>query len=135
MTRAEVEQDIIEMTGQVPPFFAAMTDSELEHEWTLFKEFQMPDTALSGLQKQLIGLGVAAATYCPYCTYFHKSAARMLGATDAQIEETIRMASETRKYSTYLHGLELDMDEFRRLTDEMGEYMQQHAPSEQTKAA
>ena len=71
MSRSDVERDITETLGQVPDFFAAMPDETLEHEWPHFKKFQLQDTALTAREKQLIGFGVAAATYCPYCTYFH----------------------------------------------------------------
>lgn len=127
MSRADVEKDIAQTIGQVPDFFQAMPDDTLEHEWAMFKTFQLEDTALTARDKQLIGLGVAAATYCQYCTYFHAEASKMLGATEAQIEEAVRMASETRKYSTYLHGLQIPIERFKQQSDEMGAYMQEQA--------
>jgi AhpD family alkylhydroperoxidase len=127
MSRADVEKDIIQTLGQVPDFFQAMPDDTLVHEWAEFKAFQLQDSALSVRDKQLIGLGVAAATYCPYCTYFHGSAAKMMGATDAQVEEAVRMAAETRKYSTYLHGLQISLETFKQQTDEMGAHLQEQA--------
>ena len=39
------------------------------------------------------------------------------------------MASETAKYSTYLHGLQVDVGDFKRETDEMGRYL--HRAGEQ----
>ena len=82
-----IESDIVETLGQVPDFFASMPDETLEREWAEWKTFQLGDTALTAREKHLIGLGVAAATHCPYCTYFHRAAAGMMGATDAQLEE------------------------------------------------
>ena len=38
------------------------------------------------------------------------------------------MASETSKYSAYLHGLQVDLDDFRSQTDEIGRYVTEHAP-------
>jgi AhpD family alkylhydroperoxidase len=129
MSRSEIEREIVQTMGQVPPFFATMPDSTLEHEWEEFKSFQLGDTALTAREKHVIGYGVAAAIHCPYCTYFHRSAALMLGATDPQLEEAARFASDTAKYSTYLHGLQLDIGEFRRMTDEIGEHMTKQAES------
>jgi len=133
MSRSDIERDISETLGQVPPFFASMPAATLEREWQEWKSFQLTDTALTAKQKHLIGYGVAAATHCPYCTYFHRAAALMLGATDAELEEAARFAGDTTKYSTYLHGLQMDIGEFRRISDEIGEYVRQQ--STETKAA
>ena len=129
MSRSDTEHDIIETLGQVPSFFQDMPDDTLEHEWQEFKKFQLTDTALTAREKHLIGLGVAAATHCPYCTYFHRQAAGMMGASDLQIEEAARFASDTAKYSAYLHGLQVPLDEFKRQADEMGEYLRSHQSS------
>jgi AhpD family alkylhydroperoxidase len=127
MSRSEIEQDIIQTMGQVPSFFEQMPDETLEREWLEWKHFQLEDTALTAREKHLIGLGVAAAIHCPYCTYFHRAAAGMMGASEEQMEEASRFAAETSKYSTYLHGLGVDIEEFKRQGDEMGQYMQEHA--------
>ncbi len=123
MDRTQCEQEIRETMGEVPAFFAALPDDALIRYWEDFKAFQLTDTALSGKDKQLLGLGVAAATYCEYCAYFHEQAARLLGATDAEIEESVRMAAETRKWSTYIHGLQLELGEFKASTDRAIEYV------------
>jgi AhpD family alkylhydroperoxidase len=130
MSRQDTERDIIETLGQVPGFFASMPDDTLTREWQEWKHFQMEDTALTAREKHLIGLGVAAATHCPYCAYFHRAAAGMMGASDAQIEEAARFASDTSKYSTYLHGLQIDIQEFKKQADEMGAYMSAKAARE-----
>ncbi len=83
MSRSDVENEIRETLGQVPSFFESMPDSTLENEWNEFKVFQLSDTALTAREKQLIGYAVAAAIHCPYCTYFHHSATKMMGTTDA----------------------------------------------------
>ena len=122
MSRSETERDIIQTLGQVPDFFKDMPDDTLEREWAEWKRSSW-DTALTAREKHLIGLGVAAATHCPYCTYFHRAAASMMGATDAQIEEASRFAADTAKYSTYLHGLQVPIEDFKKQADEMGEYL------------
>jgi AhpD family alkylhydroperoxidase len=132
MSRSDTERDIIETLGQVPDFFKDMPDDTLAREWEEWKAFQLADTALTVREKHLIGLGVAAATHCPYCTYFHAAAARMMGADDAQLEEAARFASDTAKYSAYLHGLQVPIADFKRQADEMGEFMARKA---QEKAA
>jgi AhpD family alkylhydroperoxidase len=126
MSRADTERDIIQTLGQVPIFFEDMPDDTLEREWQEWKTFQMEDSAISAREKQLIGFAVAAAIHCPYCTYFHQAATEMMGTSKQQLEEAARMAAETAKYSTYLHGLQVPVEDFKRQADEMGEYIQSH---------
>jgi AhpD family alkylhydroperoxidase len=135
MSRSDTERDIIETLGQVPDFFKEMPDETLAREWEEWKYFQMQDTALTAREKHLIGLGVAAATHCPYCTYFHRAAASMMGASDEQIEEAARFASDTAKYSAYLHGLQTPLEQFKKQADEMGEYLATHQPESESRAA
>lgn len=135
MSRSETERDIIETLGQVPDFFKDMPDETLEREWAEWKQFQMEDTAISAREKQLIGFAVAAAIHCPYCTYFHKAATEMMGTTREQLEEAARMAAETAKYSTYLHGLQVPIEDFKKQSDEMGEYISSHQPEESGRRA
>jgi AhpD family alkylhydroperoxidase len=123
MTRQEIEREIVETLGQVPGFFQTMPDSTLEHEWAEFKAFQLGDTELTQREKDLIGYAVAAAIHCPYCVYFHRAATLMAGTSAAQLEEAARVAADTVKYSTYLHALGTDLEEFKRVTDEIGEYV------------
>ena len=127
MSRSDTEREIRETLGQVPSFFESMPDSTLENEWREFKVFQLTDTVLTAREKHLIGYAVAAAIHCPYCSYFHQSATAMMGTTTAQLEEANRMASDTAKYSTYLHGLQVDIGDFKKQTNEIGEYLTEQA--------
>jgi len=130
MSRSDVERDIIATLGQVPDFFAPMPDDTLEREWAEWKHFQMEDTALTAREKHLIGLGVAAAIHCPYCAYFHRAAATLMGAAEEQLEEASRFAADTSKYSTYLHGLGTEIEAFKRQADEIGEHLAKQGEQE-----
>ncbi len=123
MTRQEVYKDIEQTMGIVPTFFKQLPDTVLESEWTSFKSFEMGETAIPSKYKELIGLGVAATIHCRYCTYFHTEAARMFGATDQEITEACLMAKDTAGWSTYLNGLQLDYDQFKREFEQAREYM------------
>lgn len=127
MSRRDVEAEMEQILGQVPEFFKGLPDEQFAREWETFKEFQLGDTELSAREKHLVGYAVAAATHCPYCTYFHQSATEMMGTTSGQLEEARRIASETLKWSTYLHGMQMDLAEFRRQSDEIGEHLRKQA--------
>ena len=80
---------------------------------------QLTERRPTGLEKELIGLAVAAQIPCSYCIYFHTEAARLNGATDEQIAEAVAMAAITRHWSTVLNGMQVDEAAFRADTDEV----------------
>jgi AhpD family alkylhydroperoxidase len=111
-------RDIEQTLGMVPSFFKLFPESAIVGAWTEFKTLQLnPQTKLSGKQKELIGLAVAAQVPCHYCVYFHTAAAKANGATDDEIRETVAMAAVVRHWSTVLNGMQVDLDGFKRETD------------------
>ena len=123
MTRAEVDRDIEETFGLVPQFFRDVPDYLIESEWTSFKNLQLGETAIPNKYKELIGLGVSAATRCRYCAYFHREAARLFGATEEEITEASLVAKNTMGWSTWLNAMQYDFDEFRQEFDRSMEYV------------
>jgi AhpD family alkylhydroperoxidase len=63
--------------------------------------------ALAKKVKELIALGVALTTQCPYCLDIHGAAARAAGATDEEIAETIMVATALRAGAALTHGTHL----------------------------
>jgi AhpD family alkylhydroperoxidase len=123
MSRVDVEADIRENLGLVPEFFAEIPDSLIETEWASFKNLVLAETAVPNKYKELIGLGVSAATRCRYCTYFHTEAARLFGATDEEINEAALVAKSTMGWSTYLNTRHFDYDEFVREFDQIAAHV------------
>jgi AhpD family alkylhydroperoxidase len=106
--------DIQKTLGQVPTFLRAYPPALLDSAWGDMKALQLnPATALSGKVKELIGLAVAAQVPCRYCVYFHTEAAKLNGATDAEVKEAVLMAAGTRRWSTIMNGNSLDEAQFR----------------------
>lgn len=113
MNRDEVYKEMEEMFGLVPSFFKAIPDSTLELEWELFKRVQFEEGAIPNKYRELIGLGISAATKCRYCTLYHTELAKLNGATDEEIEEAVHFAKSSAGWSTYLHGLQVDYETFK----------------------
>jgi AhpD family alkylhydroperoxidase len=63
--------------------------------------------ALTAREKQLIAIGVALTTQCPYCIKLHVDAARKEGATDAQLAETALVAAAIRAGGALTHATHL----------------------------
>ena len=123
MTRAEVDRDIEASFGLVPQFMQDVPDYLIESEWTSFKSLVLSETAIPNKYKELIGLGVSAATRCRYCAYFHTEAARLFGATEEEVNEACLVAKNTMAWSTWLNAKQYDYDEFRREFDRVTEYV------------
>jgi AhpD family alkylhydroperoxidase len=113
MTREEVYREIEGALGLVPSMFKTIPDSSLEMEWQLFKRVQLEEGPIPNKYRELIGLGMAAATRCRYCVLFHTEVAKLNGATDAEIEDALDFAKSSAGWSTYINGLQIDFDEFR----------------------
>jgi AhpD family alkylhydroperoxidase len=75
--------------------------------WQAFRAFDeaaMADGALSAKQKELIALGVALTTQCPYCLEIHTKRAKAAGCSEAEIAETTLVAAALRAGAAVTHG-------------------------------
>jgi len=125
MVSTETQNEIEEACGQVPSWIANLAEPASDHSWGLVRDLDFEETELSAREKALIGVGVAAAIKCPYCSYFHKTEARMEDVTDEEIAEAVNLASMTEYFSTVLHGTEVDLEDFVEETTEMVEYIEE----------
>ena len=111
-------RDIEQTLGSVPTFFKLFPESGIAGAWAEFKSVQLsPNTKLDGKTKELIGLAVSAQIPCHYCVYFHTAAAKLNGATDAEVREAVAMAAISRHWSTVLNGMQVDFTAFKQETD------------------
>jgi AhpD family alkylhydroperoxidase len=123
----QVHEELKAMFGQVPSWVAEVPPAALAGFWGLMRDFQLAETAIPNKYKELIGLAVSGATRCRYCTLFHTEAARLNGATDAEIREASMMAGFTMNASTFLNAQQVDYETFRRETLDMVEFARTHA--------
>jgi AhpD family alkylhydroperoxidase len=117
---ASASRDMSALLGFVPEFLQKFPAVARSGAWQQMRDLQLnPKTALSGKQKELIGLAVSAQVPCRYCIVAHTEFAKLNGATEAEIGEAIAMASLTRSMSTVLNGLQIDEARFRRDIDRL----------------
>jgi AhpD family alkylhydroperoxidase len=128
--RAEIQQAF----GKVPSWVEEFPDAAIEGFWTTMRDFQLAETAIPNKYKELIGLGVSGATRCRYCALFHTEAAKLFGATDAEIAEAAMMAAHTMSASTFLNAMQTDYEQFRRETLDAIAYVRAHTPALQQSA-
>ena len=113
MTRQEVYSEIEDTLGVIPTMFKLLPDSSLELEWQLFKRVQMEEGPIPNKYRELIGVGIAAATKCRYCSFFHTEMAKLNGATEEEIEDAVHFAKSSAGWSTYINGLQVDYEQFK----------------------
>jgi len=114
MKREDVCKEIEGMLGLVPSMFKTIPDSSLELEWNLFKRVQFDEGPIPNKYRELIGVAIAAVTKCRYCSFFHTEIAKLNGATEAEIEDAVHFAKSSAGWSTYINGLQLDYEQFKK---------------------
>ncbi len=123
MNRNQVYGEMKQLLGLVPTFFKKVPDNTLELEWQLFKRIQLEEGVIPGKYKELMGLAVAAATHCRYCTLFHTEAAKLNGATETEIEEALHYAKTSIGWSLYVNGLQVDYEQFKKEVVQICEHL------------
>ena len=69
-----------------------------------FDKAAMADGVLPAKTKELIALGVAMTTQCPYCIEIHGKRAKDLGCTQSEIAEAVLVAAALRAGGAVTHG-------------------------------
>ena len=130
--RQQIYNEIESKLGTVPGFFKTLPDASLEAEWNTFKAVETGDGPIPLKYRELIGVAVAAARGCEYCSYYHTQFARLHGATDREIASAVQLAKTTMGWSTYLYGIQVPMEKFEDQVDEIVEHHENMTSSSQT---
>ncbi|MEO8212492.1 MAG: carboxymuconolactone decarboxylase family protein [Myxococcales bacterium] len=110
--------EITQSLGYAPEFLKRFPDVARAGAWRQMRDVQLnPATASSGKTKELMGLAVASQIPCRFCVIAHTEFAKLNGASEAEVNEAIAMASLTRDLSTLLNGMQVDEPQFRKDVD------------------
>lgn len=69
-----------------------------------FDKAALAEGAIPVKYKELIAVGVAMTTQCPYCIDIHSANARKAGVTDAELAEATMVAAALRAGAAVTHG-------------------------------
>ena len=127
MAREDVHVEMKEMFGTVISFVDEIPDEFIDAEWDLIKRVQFGETLIPNKYKELIGLATSAVTRCHYCVLFHTESAKLFGATQAEIEESLHYTKLVQGWSIYINGLALDYEEFEDEVRRVVEFVQAKA--------
>jgi AhpD family alkylhydroperoxidase len=119
----ETREDVEGTLGFVPEWLDALSEEDLINEWPSFNKYTFGETEIPAKYRELMGLAVAANIKCPYCQHFHREAAKMHGATEAELEEVHFLASITARYSAMLHAQHYDQDTFEEEFDRIAAHL------------
>ena len=67
----------------------------------------LADGAIPKKYKELVAIGVALTTQCPYCIEVHRQEALKAGATEQELTEVIHVAAALRAGGAITHGTHL----------------------------
>ena len=121
----ETLADIEDTMGIVPGFMAAIPEDALVHEWPVFKQYTLGESVFSPKERELMELAVAATLKCQYCQAFHKGAAELHGATEAELAEVAVLAGLTARWSSMIHAQHYDYDTFVEEFGRIGAFLQE----------
>lgn len=116
-------QDIEQSLGLVPGWLKGIPPEDLVREWPNFKKYVLGESKIPAKYRELIGLAIAGNIRCPYCQLFHLSAAKLRGATDEELAETVQLASNTARWSIMLHAQHYDYAKFRTEVEQIGAHL------------
>ena len=80
---------------------------ELMKTFWAFDKAAVAEGAIPVKYKELIAVGVALTTQCPYCISIHGANARRAGATDAELVEAAVVAASLRAGGAITHATHL----------------------------
>ena len=72
-----------------------------------FDQAALTDGTIPKKYKELMAIAVALTTQCPYCIEHHRKAALAAGATEAELAQTVFVASALRAGAAVTHGTHL----------------------------
>ncbi|MCC6746030.1 MAG: carboxymuconolactone decarboxylase family protein [Deltaproteobacteria bacterium] len=113
-TRQEVYREVKEKLGVVPKWVEQLPDGALQGFWSMSEDFWLQETKIPNKYKELIGVAISGATRCRYCALFHTEAARLFGATDAEVAEASAMGALSMFGSTFINAQQIDYEQFRK---------------------
>lgn len=106
--------DIKKTLGIVPRFIQRFPETGVKGAWETVKSLEFGETAIPAKYKTLISVAVGAQVPCHYCVLFDTEAAKINGATEAELNETIALSGIVRQWSTVLNGMQIDESNFKK---------------------
>ncbi len=66
---------------------------------------------------------------CRYCIFFHTESAKLNGATEAEIKETVLLAARVRSWGTMMYGTQYDLEDLKKDSRKIVEGLKKRVPA------
>ncbi len=109
----QVFDEIQNTFGMVPNFFkaqAAVDPEWLEVNWKREKLIMLAEGALDRKTKEIIAMVVSMVNKCEYCSLAHESMARMVGASQEEINEVKMVVELFSSFNVIADSLKIPCD-------------------------
>ena len=123
----KAQEEMKAMFGSVPVMFTKLPMHVRASAWEWFKAISNPEASIPPKYGELIGLAVASQIPCDFCVYAHTTMAKMLGATDEEIQEAVEKSAGVRHWSTVLNGNQVSFESFKSNWDEILEFVKENS--------
>ena len=123
----KAQEEMKAMFGSVPVMFTKLPMHIRASAWEWFKATSNPEATIPPKYGELIGLAVASQIPCDFCVYAHTTMAKMLGATDEEIQEAVEKSAGVRHWSTVLNGNQVSFESFKSNWDEILEFVKENS--------
>ena len=129
----KVQTEMEEAFGTFPVFMKVFPEHLRAAAWEWMKAWHSPEAAIPAKYSELIAIGAASQIPCNYCVYYHTEMAKMLGATEAEIQEAVAKAAEVSHWSTVVNGAGIEFEAFKAEIDKMLAHIKKQSEAKETK--
>ena len=123
----KVQTEMEEAFGTFPVFMKVFPEHLRAAAWEMMQAWHSPEAAIPAKYSELIAIGAASQIPCNYCVYYHTEMAKMLGATEAEIQEAVAKAAEVSHWSTVINGAGIEFEEFKAEFDKILEHIKKQS--------
>ena len=127
----KVQTEMEEAFGTFPVFMKVFPEHLRAAAWELMQAWHSPEAAIPAKYSELIAIGAASQIPCNYCVYYHTETAKMLGATEAEIQEAVAKAAEVSHWSTVINGAGIEFEAFKAEFDKILAHMKKQSEASQ----
>jgi len=115
----ETLKEIEKTEGIVPRIIKAMPKEVVAHEWAIMKRFTHEESKIPAKYRELIELAAAISARDPYIIHEQIAYLKSIGVTDEEIKEVAYLCSMILKLGILYHGMDYDMDTFKKEIKEL----------------
>lgn len=113
MNYQETRDDIEKTLGSIPGFFNAVPPDTLVRMWPAMKTYFLGQARIPAKYREMISIAAAIALKCSPCETYHRTSARMNGASEEELADVGAIVGQVSFWSSIMN-MNYDMSGFMR---------------------